>query len=103
MPLRIEYAGACYHVINRGNYRRNLFAERKSGEAFEGAEKGVGAMFVSCCALVQDFDDEMRKTNKHRPDHLCSDCFKPNIEFGSNREVDENGKTVASHSRGGRS
>ena len=24
-PLRVEFAGACYHVINRGNYRRNLF------------------------------------------------------------------------------
>ena len=37
MPLRIEYAGACYHVINRGNYRRDLFGENKSGEAFERA------------------------------------------------------------------
>jgi putative transposase len=33
-PLRIEYAGACYHVINRGNYRRNLF-DRGGAEAFE--------------------------------------------------------------------
>ena len=23
--LRLEYAGACYHVINRGNYRRPIF------------------------------------------------------------------------------
>ena len=23
--LRIEYAGACNHVFNRGNYRRDLF------------------------------------------------------------------------------
>jgi len=23
--LRLEYAGACWHVINRGNYRRHLF------------------------------------------------------------------------------
>ena len=32
--LRLECAGACYHVINRGNYRTHLFggewAERKS-------------------------------------------------------------------------
>ena len=34
-PLRVEYAGACYHVINRGNYRRNLFGEGGGGEAFE--------------------------------------------------------------------
>ncbi len=32
---RIEYAGACYHVINRGNYRRNLFEADGAREAFE--------------------------------------------------------------------
>ena len=34
--LRLEYAGACYHVINRGNYRRNVFAPKGAAEAFEG-------------------------------------------------------------------
>lgn len=33
--LRLEYAGACYHVINRGNYRRDLFAPKGAAEAFE--------------------------------------------------------------------
>ncbi len=33
--LRLEYAGACYHVINRGNYRRNLFAGPGAAESFE--------------------------------------------------------------------
>jgi REP element-mobilizing transposase RayT len=33
--LRLEYPGACYHVINRGNYRRNVFAPRGAAEAFE--------------------------------------------------------------------
>ncbi len=33
-PWRIEYAGACYHVINRGNYRRNLFESKGAAEAF---------------------------------------------------------------------
>jgi len=33
--MRIEYAGACYHVINRGNYRRKLFEEAGAAEAFE--------------------------------------------------------------------
>lgn len=32
---RLEYAGACYHVINRGNYRRDLFAGEGAAEAFE--------------------------------------------------------------------
>ena len=33
-PLRIEYPGVCYHVINRGNYRRNLFLDKGAAEAF---------------------------------------------------------------------
>jgi putative transposase len=33
--LRIEYAGACYHVINRGNYRQRIFAGAGAAEAFE--------------------------------------------------------------------
>lgn len=33
--LRVEYAGACYHVINRGNYRRELFEEEGAVAAFE--------------------------------------------------------------------
>lgn len=34
--VRLEFAGACYHVINRGNYRRNLFAPEGAAESFEG-------------------------------------------------------------------
>jgi putative transposase len=33
--LRIEYPGATYHIISRGNYRKDLFVQRGSGEAFE--------------------------------------------------------------------
>ena len=33
--LRLEYAGACYHVFNRGNYRRDLFADDGAAGAFE--------------------------------------------------------------------
>lgn len=33
--LRIEYPGALYHVLNRGNYRRNLFDVHLTAEAFE--------------------------------------------------------------------
>jgi len=32
---RIEYPGAMYHVLNRENYRRDLFVLGRSGEAFE--------------------------------------------------------------------
>lgn len=34
-PLRVEFSGACYHVLNRGNYRRDLFREAGAAEAFE--------------------------------------------------------------------
>ena len=34
---RIEYAGARYHIISRGSYRKDLFSDRKTGEAFEAA------------------------------------------------------------------
>lgn len=33
--LRIEYPGALYHVISRGNYRKDLFVGGGSGVAFE--------------------------------------------------------------------
>jgi len=33
--LRLEYAGACYHVINRGNNRQSIFGGQGSAEAFE--------------------------------------------------------------------
>jgi putative transposase len=32
--LRIEFAGACYHVLNRGNYRRDVFAGKGAPESF---------------------------------------------------------------------
>ena len=32
--LRLQYAGAIYHVINRGNYRADVFASDGSKEAF---------------------------------------------------------------------
>jgi REP element-mobilizing transposase RayT len=34
-PLRVEFPGASFHVINRGNYRRELFLGKGAAEAFE--------------------------------------------------------------------
>lgn len=34
-PLRIEFAGGCYHVINRGNYKQMIFKKKGAAEAFE--------------------------------------------------------------------
>jgi hypothetical protein len=33
-PLRIEYPGAFYHVINRGLWRRNILMEDKGRQSF---------------------------------------------------------------------
>ncbi len=33
-PPRIQYPGAIYHVINRGNYRSDVFAEVGAAHAF---------------------------------------------------------------------
>ena len=33
--LRLEFPGECYHVINRGNYRADLFKTEKTKAAFE--------------------------------------------------------------------
>jgi REP element-mobilizing transposase RayT len=40
--LRLEFPGACYHVINRGNYRRDLFATARTKAAF------VDCLFDAC-------------------------------------------------------
>lgn len=32
--LRLEFAGACYHVLNRGNYRRHVFGPAGAKESF---------------------------------------------------------------------
>jgi REP element-mobilizing transposase RayT len=33
--LRLEYGGGCYHVLNRGNYRRDLFVGEGAAESFQ--------------------------------------------------------------------
>jgi putative transposase len=32
--LRVEFGGACYHVVNRGNYRRDVFGSKGAAESF---------------------------------------------------------------------
>jgi len=41
--VRIEYGGAIYHVLNRGNYRQALFTVQGSAEMFEGT-------LFDCCS-----------------------------------------------------
>jgi len=33
--LRIEYPGAVYHVLNRGNYKKPIFSQDKAKQSFE--------------------------------------------------------------------
>ena len=33
--LRLEFPGACYHVLNRGNYRGHVFGDESTRLAFE--------------------------------------------------------------------
>lgn len=42
---RIEFPGAVYHLIGRGNYRKALFEQRGAAEAFE---KAIGETSVRC-------------------------------------------------------
>jgi putative transposase len=39
---RIEYAGAIYHVLNRGNYQEDVFCVLDSGALFE-------RTLIECC------------------------------------------------------
>ena len=40
--LRLEFPGACYHLINRGNYRADLFRTEGAKAAFE------ACLFAAC-------------------------------------------------------
>ncbi len=43
--LRIQYPGAIYHVINRGNYRSDVFGSVGAAKAFEGVLDEACEMF----------------------------------------------------------
>jgi len=43
--LRLQFSGAVYHVINRGNYRRDLFESTGAAEAFLRALGEVGVRY----------------------------------------------------------
>ena len=45
---RIEYPGAVYHLIGRGNYRKALFEPDGAGEALE---RAIGETSVRCGSL----------------------------------------------------
>ena len=70
---RIEYPGAVYHVLNRGNYRKELFLKEKTGEAFERCQFDV----VSRCGLKLHAYVSM--SNHY---HLAVETPEPNLVAG---------------------
>ena len=55
--LRIEFEGARYHVINRGNYRSDVFKSSGAADSFlktleEAVEKYGGSPTGSGCYLL---------------------------------------------------
>ena len=74
--LRVEYAGACYHVINRGNYRKNLFARSDAAESFQGC---LGEAAVRFGWRVHAF---VIMRNHY---HLAVETSEPNLSLGPSR------------------
>lgn len=65
--LRLEYAGVCYHVINRGNYRRSLFAAEGTAESFERCLfEAAELRAIPDQALVDDFGPVIRIQRSQR-------------------------------------
>jgi putative transposase len=71
--LRLEFPGACYHVINRGNYRRDLFAPKGAAEAFE------RCLFESCERFGWRLHAFVIMRNHF---HLAVETPEPNLSAG---------------------
>jgi putative transposase len=71
--LRLEYAGACYHVINRGNYRRDLFSGKGATESFE------VALFEACAQFKWRLHAFVVMRNHF---HLAVETPEPNLSDG---------------------
>jgi putative transposase len=71
--LRLEFPDACYHVINRGNYRRDLFAGKGSAEAFE------RTLFETCARFGWRLHAFIIMRNHF---HLTVETPEPNLSDG---------------------
>lgn len=72
-PPRIEYSGACYHVINRGNYRRSLFLDRGASAAFERTLSEAAARFGWWLHAYNVMSNHF---------HLALELTEPNLSHG---------------------
>ncbi|MDP1581461.1 MAG: transposase [Candidatus Didemnitutus sp.] len=71
--LRLEFEGACYHVINRGNYRRNLFEPKGAAKAFE------DCLFEVCAKCGWRLHAYVIMRNHF---HLALETPEPNLSVG---------------------
>lgn len=70
---RIEYGGACFHVLNRGNYRRDLFHLPGSASAFE------RVLFEACQSFGWRLHGYIIMTNHF---HLAVELTLPTLSVG---------------------
>jgi putative transposase len=68
--LRLEFAGACYHVTNRGNYRRDIFES-------EGAAKAFHACLGTACSRFGWLVHAFAIMRNHF--HLALETPEPNL------------------------
>jgi REP element-mobilizing transposase RayT len=71
--LRLEFPGACYHVWNRGNYRRDIFAPKGAAEAFE------RCLFEACARFGWGLHAFVVMRNHF---HLAVETPEPNLSLG---------------------
>lgn len=71
--LRVEFGGACYHVINRGNYRRDLFGGKGAAESFR------TCLFEACVRFGWRLHAFVIMRNHF---HLAVEAPEPNLSEG---------------------
>ena len=71
--IRLEFPGACYHVINRGNYRRGVFAPKGAAESFE------QMIFATCARFGWRLHAYVIMRNHF---HLALETPEPNLSAG---------------------
>lgn len=69
----MEYPGACYHVINRGNFRSKIFLAKGAAEAFE------RTLFQACERFGWKLSAYVIMTNHF---HLAVETPEPNLSIG---------------------
>jgi len=71
--LRVEYSGAVYHVISRGNYRKDLFTDEKTANVFE---ESIYEVAERCGWIIYAY---VLMSNHY---HLAIETPEPNLVTG---------------------